>query len=152
MQHSGGHFRGRQVNNEELEMNDRQKGYGHPPARSRFRKGQSGNPRGRPRKARTIDRNADADILKRLDSELVEFQGRKITMREAELRILYAKALKGDVRASTLLDRKRSSAGVDVEKSRGGVLVVPSTMSMEEWKEKALIQQAQYRDSTRDDS
>lgn len=121
-------------------------GYKKPPEHSRFRKGQSGFPGGRRgKKPKAADDNSEAAILKRLDQELVDFNGRKITKREAELRVLQMKALKGDTRASVLLDKKRTFAGVDKAPVHSGVLVVPGTMSMDEWTASAAIQQAKFR-------
>lgn len=42
---------------------DYEVGYGKPPEHSQFKKGQSGNPNGRPRKAKTNSRGSWADIV-----------------------------------------------------------------------------------------
>lgn len=42
---------------------DYEVGYGKPPEHSRFKKGQSGNPNGRPRKAKANNRGSWADIV-----------------------------------------------------------------------------------------
>jgi hypothetical protein len=75
-----------------------QVGYKRPPRRSRFVKGQSGNPKGRPRG------------VKNLRTEVIEEMQQKITVREGDrsmkvtkvralLKSMTNKALKGDVRA-----------------------------------------------------
>ena len=70
---------------------------GVPPEHSKFKKGQSGNPNGRPRKLPELDKLL-ADVLGE------EKDG--ITAGEAILKALRAKATKGDVRAAeVLLDR-----------------------------------------------
>jgi alkylation response protein AidB-like acyl-CoA dehydrogenase len=67
-----------------------------PPLHSRFKKGQSGNPKGRPKLP---------DIREALAKVLAEEKD-GITALEATLRALRAKATKGDVRAAeALLDR-----------------------------------------------
>ena len=70
---------------------------GVPPEHSKFKKGESGNPNGRPRKLPALDKLM-ADVLGE------EKDG--ITAGEAILKPLRAKATKGDVRAAeVLLDR-----------------------------------------------
>jgi hypothetical protein len=70
---------------------------GIPPEHSKFKKGQSGNPKGRPLKLPALDKLM-ADVLGE------EKDG--ITAAEAILKALRARATKGDVRASeVLLDR-----------------------------------------------
>lgn len=77
-------------------------GYGRPPKATRWKKGSSGNPRGRPKGARNFQ------------TELAEEIAEKITIREAgsekktsKLRVaiktMVAKAMKGDPRAMALL-------------------------------------------------
>lgn len=67
-----------------------------PPLHSRFKKGQSGNPKGRPKLP---------DIREALAKVLAEEKD-GVTALEATLRALRAKATKGDVRAAeALLDR-----------------------------------------------
>lgn len=121
-------------------------GYGKPPKEHQFPKGKPGCSGGRRgKKPKQKPDNSEAAILKRLDEELVGFKGKKITKREAELRILQNKALQGDTRASVLLDKKRTVAGVDKAPIRGGVLVLPGTMPIHEWEVSAAIQQAKFR-------
>ena len=70
---------------------------GVPPEHSKFKKGESGNPNGRPRKLPALDKLM-ADVLGE------EKDG--ITAGEVILKALRAKATKGDVRAAeVLLDR-----------------------------------------------
>jgi hypothetical protein len=73
-------------------------GYGKPPLATRFRKGQSGNPRGRPRGARDM-RNILKDALN--GKVPVSDAGRRRTMTRKELLVhkLIAKAAAGDMRA-----------------------------------------------------
>lgn len=122
-------------------------GYANPPKKSRFRKGKSGNPRGRPRKFVPPIRTNDRDIIRRLDAETVEAQGVKVSKRELELRILQAKALKGDLRAMKMLDDKRTALKLDQPAQRSGVLVVPQAPTAEEWKRRAAANQAKYREA-----
>src|SRR5215831_15175287 len=79
-----------------------QVGYGKPPKASRFKPGQSGNPKGRPK--------GSANLASDLSAELGEpitvregGQARHITKQRALIKSLMAKALQGDVRATTAL-------------------------------------------------
>jgi len=77
-------------------------GYGKPPLETRFKQGQSGNPRGRPRGAKNL-----ATILDEALNELVvvnENSGRRrISKRKAALKQLVNEAAKGNWRALKLL-------------------------------------------------
>jgi hypothetical protein len=77
-------------------------GYGRPPRQTRFRKGQSGNPVGRPRGAQNL-----ATLIGKVLKEpvVVSENGRrkKITKREAMLKQLVNKAAAGEHRAIQLL-------------------------------------------------
>lgn len=77
-------------------------GYGQPPLHSRFQKGRSGNPAGRPR----VPRNLRALILRLLD-EKVSFtengQKRTVSRRHAIFTQMVNKAALGDVRFQALL-------------------------------------------------
>jgi hypothetical protein len=73
-------------------------GYGRPPEHSRFKPGQSGNPRGRPKGSRDF-----ATILKvAMDQKVTALENgrpRKITKAEAMVTTNLNKAVKGDLRA-----------------------------------------------------
>jgi hypothetical protein len=73
-------------------------GYGRPPVHSRFKPGQSGNPRGRPKG--TL--NFTTDLKRTLQAPVTLNDGRKtrrVTTQEAALLRLAEKALNGDPRA-----------------------------------------------------
>jgi len=90
---------------------DYEVGYRKPPRRSRFKKGQSGNPRGRPRGSKNI-----STLLREALNEPVtvaENSGhRKITMRQAIIKQLVHQAAKANWRAmKILLDLLRDTEG-----------------------------------------
>lgn len=123
-------------------------GYKCPPRSGRIRKGERRNPNGRRGKKKAPAKvETDAEILARLDNELVEFQGRMITKREANIRVLCNLAMKGSARANAVLDRIRAAAKAGSEEQRGGVLVVPGTVPLDQWCLAAIRQQAPYRES-----
>ena len=81
---------------------DESVGYKNPPSNSRFRKGVSGNPRGRPKGSRNL-----ATLMKRALREKVAVQenGKRklITKSEAIVKQFVNKAASGDLRALTQL-------------------------------------------------
>ena len=91
------------------EENDYTVGYGSPPKHTQFRKGQSGNPAGRPKRSGDLK-----DALKNELETLVTISesGRTIRVSKAEalIKMMLAKGLSGDLRAvDILLKHSRSS-------------------------------------------
>ncbi|CAA2105375.1 hypothetical protein MBUL_03161 [Methylobacterium bullatum] len=106
-------------------------GYGKPPADHRFRKGQSGNPRGRPRGySAPLGRRDLLDALTQAGREPIAItkDGRTIqtTQIEALAQQLTRKALQGDMRAAKLLFDTIKALAPKTE---------PDGMSHEEWLE-----------------
>ena len=77
-------------------------GYGKPPRRSRFKPGQSGNPKGRPKGVRNLATQVRA-VLGRRIPVLEHGQRRFASAAEALLHRYLALALKGDVKAGAFL-------------------------------------------------
>jgi Family of unknown function (DUF5681) len=82
------------------ETHDNAVGYKRPPRNSRFKRGRSGNPKGRPKGARNLKTDLNALMKKRVaireDGEL-----RHVSRQQAMLLSLFEKAVRGDVKAST---------------------------------------------------
>lgn len=74
-------------------------GYGRPPKKSRFKPGQSGNPRGRPKGTNDLK----TDLAEELQEHVLVTEGgrkKRISKQRAMLKSLMARAVQGDVRAA----------------------------------------------------
>ena len=81
---------------------DYEVGYGKPPLNGRFKRGQSGNPRGRPKKSR----NFKTDLKDELSETVRVNEGgavQTVSKQRAILKRAMEKALKGDMRAAALI-------------------------------------------------
>ena len=77
-------------------------GYTRPPEATRFKKGQSGNPRGRPKNVR----NLKTDLTEELQSRIsVVIQGKKKTISKQRAMVmgLVSRTIKGDWRAASIV-------------------------------------------------
>ncbi len=81
---------------------DYEVGYGKPPRHSRFQKGQSGNPRGRPSRSK----NLSTLLSEALDEPVIVAENgrrKKITKREAIVTQLVNRSAKADLKATRIL-------------------------------------------------
>ena len=81
-------------------VGDYEVGWGKPPVGNRFKKGQSGNPKGRTRGTR----NLKTDLRELLQEKVVVREGERpvqISTQQALLKSTLLRALKGDARATT---------------------------------------------------
>ena len=90
---------------------DYEVGYGKPPRHTRFKRGQSGNPRGRPKGSK----NLPTLLSEALNEPVVVAENgrrRKITMRQAIIKQLVKRSATADLRAmKILLDMVRDLEG-----------------------------------------
>jgi hypothetical protein len=86
---------------ERRENTDYEVGYGRPPVHTRFKKGQSGNPQGRPKGSKNFGTQVASTFARKIS---VHERGkeRRISMAEAILLKLTAKAIAGDMTATRL--------------------------------------------------
>ena len=78
-------------------------GYGKPPEHTRFRKGRSGNPAGRPKGAQNLDALLDKALREKVAVKDASGRRREISKLEAALTQLVNKAAGADLRAIRLL-------------------------------------------------
>jgi len=107
-------------------------GYGHPPTIRRFKQGQSGNPRGRPRGSKnrkTIVRQ----IAEEMHTVAEDGQRRRRSTLELMLLALRNRSLEGDVRAFRALRKFLARFEPQDTPSKLGYLVVPGVMTEEEF-------------------
>lgn len=115
-------------------------GKGLPPTQHRFKKGQSGNPKGRPKGVR----NLKIELEDELNQKIRVIEGGKeifISKQRAIIKSLVAKAIKGDARAATAILAVRTRL-ID-DNSDGGVDVSDSDKTLlDEFLERELAKRA----------
>jgi hypothetical protein len=79
-------------------------GFGKPPKHTRFKKGRSGNPKGRPRKKPDLYSEL-AKVLREKVTITVDGQPEKVSVQQALLRRLRDEALRGELWAGKLLQK-----------------------------------------------
>tara|TARA_R110000868_G_scaffold408144_1_gene690522 strand:- start:4478 stop:4876 length:399 start_codon:yes stop_codon:yes gene_type:complete len=77
-------------------------GFGKPPKNSRFKPGQSGNPKGRPKGAKGLRTELKEELSERI-SVTEGGSVRRVSKLRAMLKAMTAKALKGDARAANVM-------------------------------------------------
>lgn len=77
-------------------------GYGKPPKHSRYKPGQSGNPRGRPKKTKDVTALIQAELDKTIPVKEAG-RSRRITKREAIITQLVNRAIQGETRPLQLV-------------------------------------------------
>jgi hypothetical protein len=91
-------------------------GRGRPPKHSQFKKGQSGNPTGRPKKVTSFKSDLAAELQEKL-SIAENGRERKITKQRAFCKTLVAAAIKKDIRAVNALLACMRLFGVGLEEA-----------------------------------
>jgi len=116
---------------------DNSVGYGRPPKHSRFKKGQSGNPKGRPKGSRNF-----ANILEEeLDQKVSVTDGgkrRRVSKRRLAIRQQVNKAAQGDPKAFQAiarLHREMEEGTAGPSGHDGGARLPPSELSDEQLEE-----------------
>lgn len=108
-------------------------GFKKPPKATQFKKGQSGNPSGRPKKAALkLD---PGTLLAEIDNEeivmKIDGKRKRMTRIEIHFRQLSTKAIKGDLAAASLLVNMASEYFVPEEPGNRGLEVISETEAAE---------------------
>lgn len=109
---------------------DYEVGYGRPPRQTRFKKGQSGNPKGRPKTRGGAEVDL-ADLRTGLVTIMQDGKARQMPAKEVELRKILAKAIKGDMRSIKYLlgqFEKYRVVRAPLRPVGGGVAAMPKSM------------------------
>ena len=111
-------------------------GYGKPPKRTRFKKGQSGNHKGRPRKPKTVSREV-ADILNEPVVVTTGRERRNMPAFEASVRRLVQRTIKNRDLAAMMafvkLCELHGAMKPQPVEQGGGVIFAPPGVDFREW-------------------
>jgi hypothetical protein len=80
-------------------MSDYKVGYGKPPKSGQFKRGKSGNPKGRPKGSLKLANDLAAELSEQITVR-EDGKARRVSKQRALIKSLMAKALQGDVRAT----------------------------------------------------
>jgi len=83
-------------------MSNYKVGYSKPPKAKQFKKGRSGNPKGRPKGSLNLATDLTAELSEQITVR-EDGRSRRVSKQRALIKSLLAKALQGDVRASAAL-------------------------------------------------
>jgi Family of unknown function (DUF5681) len=120
-------------------------GYGHPPEKARFKPGQSGNPRGRPKGARGLKKIVEEIAFETHDVTEGGERTRRSTI-EIVLLVLRRYAMSGNVKAFRAVHDYLQRLGPREPGQRGGFLILNQKSSREEWIKMAAEHQRKYRE------
>jgi hypothetical protein len=128
-----------QTNNEPKAATDGKVGYKHPPVKSQFRKGQSGNPRGRHKGQRNLAAVL-AEVLRQAVTVKQGGNSQRMSKGEALIQMLLTKAHKGDGRAikAMFLLTEKIGRTENADQKLGGLgnyefMLIPGIATPEEW-------------------
>lgn len=111
-------------------------GYGKPPKATQFKKGTSGNPKGRPRKSQS-QRSIASRVLKEIRRLSGQPRGSRVRYTTLELIVMALKqyAAAGHLQAGKYYTRVLEKFGTQHSEPvrGGGYIVVPPRLSREEW-------------------
>ena len=124
-------------------MADYPVGYGRPPAHARFKPGQSGNPKGRPKRTK----NLRTDLVEELGEFIRVREGDReysVSKQRALIKALVARAVKGDTRAATsIVTLCARLLGVGDDEGESQPLSIPDQRVIDEFVEREIARRKQ---------
>jgi hypothetical protein len=126
-------------NNDQIAATKPLTGYKHPPTKTRFQKGRSGNPRGRPKESRNVV-TVLSEALNQPVTLRQDGKSRQVTKGDALIGVLLNMASKGERRAVdaviNLIGKIERLVEQPEERKNVGVMVVPGVaQSIEKWRQ-----------------
>jgi hypothetical protein len=117
------------ASNEQGRIDQDAVGYGNPPKHSQFKKGQSGNPKGRPRGKRNMA-SLVAEVLAQKVTITANGKRKRVSSETALLLRLREKALGGDLKALQILLSLRAAHIHDAESTADNVLMAAEDIAI----------------------
>lgn len=126
---------------------DYEVGYGKPPLETRFKKGVSGNGKGRPKRDKTVHEVIEKVLARRVLGN-VDGKTTSLPADEAIITRIVQLALTGDIKAAKLvLERMERIDAGRLERVEGpgyGILMVPSPCDPLEWELMTLLEKKKH--------
>jgi Family of unknown function (DUF5681) len=118
----------------EAHESDETVGYKRPPRMHRFRKGKSGNPGGRPKKAKSRRELVRRVLLEKRAVDLAG-NGRPLQWTIIEIVVMGVRqdALQGNLRAYRTYNDLERRFGTQDKDCKGGVIVIPTVADFDAW-------------------
>ena len=129
--------------------NEQNAGYGKPPRSSRFRPGQSGNPKGRPKGVRSRKKIVE-EIANKMYWVNENGKRRQRSTRDFVLLALLKLSLEGNIRAGRVHRKMLEKYGPHDSQFDGPFLVAPEELTLDEWLEKAKTWKNRYSEGEKE--
>lgn len=121
-------------------------GYRNPPLSARFKKGQSGNPKGRRKGVRNLKTELEEELAEKITLREND-RSVKISKQRAILKVMVAKAMKGDTRAGLAVLAIRARLIDDKNPDQGEEMSTADKTLLDEFLEREFAKRARREKS-----